>query len=143
MRKRDFKQLLKPGGYCVNLFQSLGESSKKFLVPLLLCMNCEASMYLVTFFFCMTLSVASFHLSSQYTFNMMRLDIFFILVNISWVFSSVSGDVDGLCVTLNCGIQSTACFLESECAKVCFITYCQSRPSASSLLTMRLCRLSI
>ena len=32
--------------------------------------------------------------------------------------SVVRGDVDGLCVTLNCGIQSGACFLDGECAKV-------------------------
>ena len=27
-------------------------------------------------------------------------------------------DVDALCVTVNCGLQSTACFLDGECAKV-------------------------
>jgi len=32
--------------------------------------------------------------------------------------SVVRGDVDGLCVTLHCGIQSGACFLDGDCAKV-------------------------
>jgi len=64
---------------------------------------------------------------------MMRLDIFFILVNISWVFSSRTGDVDGLCVTLNCGVQSTSCFLDSECAKVLTcMTGCFGQPDEAA-----------
>ena len=47
----------------------------------------------------------------------MRLEIF-VLVNIALFSSSVNGDVDGLCVSLHCGIQSTTCFIDSDCAKV-------------------------
>lgn len=37
--------------------------------------------------------------------------------------SVVRGDVDGLCVTLHCGIQSGACFLDGDCAKVLFFYF--------------------
>ena len=37
--------------------------------------------------------------------------------------SVVRGDVDGLCVTLHCGIQSGACFLDGDCAKVLFLHF--------------------
>ena len=50
----------------------------------------------------------------------MRLEIF-IFVNLITLFSSVHGkirDVDGLCVTLHCGVQATACALEGDCSKV-------------------------
>ena len=50
----------------------------------------------------------------------MRLEIF-IFVNLVSLFSLVHGntrDVDGLCVTLHCGIQATACALEGDCSKV-------------------------
>lgn len=50
----------------------------------------------------------------------MKLEIF-IFVNLVSLFSSVHGntrDVDGLCVTLHCGVQATACALEGDCSKV-------------------------
>lgn len=32
--------------------------------------------------------------------------------------SFVKGDVDAVCLAVNCGLQSGACFLDSECNKV-------------------------
>ena len=56
----------------------------------------------------------------------MKLEIF-IFVNLVLLFSSVHGntrDVDGVCVTLHCGLQATACALDGDCSKVslfCFV----------------------
>ena len=56
----------------------------------------------------------------------MKLEIF-IFVNLVSLFSSVYGntrDVDGVCVALHCGLQSTACALDGDCSKVslfCFV----------------------
>ena len=56
----------------------------------------------------------------------MKLEIF-IFVNLVSLFSSVHGntrDVDGVCVTLHCGLQATACALDGDCSKVslfCFV----------------------
>ena len=56
----------------------------------------------------------------------MKLEIF-IFINLVLLFSSVHGntrDVDGVCVTLHCGLQATACALDGDCSKVslfCFV----------------------
>ena len=55
----------------------------------------------------------------------MKLEIF-IFVNLVSLFSSVYGntrDVDGVCVALHCGLQSTACALDGDCSKVSFFLF--------------------
>ena len=56
----------------------------------------------------------------------MKLEIF-IFVNLVLLFSFVHGntrDVDGVCVALHCGLQSTACALDGDCSKVSFFLFC-------------------
>ena len=56
----------------------------------------------------------------------MKLEIF-IFVNLVLLFSFVHGntrDVDGVCVALHCGLQSTACALDGDCSKVSFVLFC-------------------
>ena len=56
----------------------------------------------------------------------MKLEIF-IFVNLVSLFSFVHGntrDVDGVCVALHCGLQSTACALDGDCSKVSFFLFC-------------------
>ena len=55
----------------------------------------------------------------------MKLEIF-IFVNLVSLFSFVHGntrDVDGVCVALHCGLQSTACALDGDCSKVSFFCF--------------------
>jgi len=65
----------------------------------------------------------------------MKLEIF-IFVNLVSLFSSVHGntrDVDGVCVALHCGLQSTACALDGDCSKVLScMTGCFGQPDEAA-----------